>query len=85
MSILIPQSDAAEMFDLPTVVLYVCDGKIPSCAKPECADLADRNACHHTRFEDHALYDTHDVDKFERYSAIRDDEAAIICVEPVRE
>lgn len=83
MPILISQSDAADMFDLPTEVLYVCDGK-KECGKPSCSDWSDRNACHHTSDLSHALYDTHCINGFEKHPAIRDGEAAVICVEPIR-
>lgn len=83
MPILISQSDAADMFDLPTEVLYVCDGK-RECGKPSCSDWSDRNACHHTSDLSHALYDTHDFRMFENYPSIRDGEAITIRVEPVR-
>lgn len=71
------------MFDLPTVMLYVCDGK-KECGKPSCLDFGNRNACHHTADIAHALYEVHYVNQFESHPAVRDGEAAIICVEPIR-
>lgn len=79
----ISQSDAVEMFDLPTVMLYVCDGKLP-CGRPCCMDHSRADVCHHTRDESHALYPSHAITSFERHPAVRDGEAAIICVEPIR-
>lgn len=79
----ISQSDAIELFDLPTVMLYVCDGE-RECGKPSCGNWNNRNVCHHTADKSHALYDTHYVAYFERHPAVRDGEAAIICVEPIR-
>lgn len=79
----ISQSEASEIFGIPTEVLYVCDGK-RECGKASCADFANRNACHHTKDSSHALYDTHEMSKFERYPATRDGGAALILVEPVR-
>lgn len=83
MSIPISQSDAVDMFDLPTVMLYVCDGK-KECGKPACLDHSRRDVCHHTEDMTHALYETHYVNQFESFPAVRDDEAAVICVEPIR-
>ena len=79
----ISQTDAVEMFDIPTEMLYVCDGKKP-CGKPSCSDWKDRNACHHTADRSHALYETHYVNYFESYPTVHDGKAAIICVEPIR-
>lgn len=83
MPIPISQSDAIEMFDLPTEMLYVCDGK-KECGKPSCLDYSRSDVCHHTADFDHALYDVHYVNQFESHPAVRDGVAAIICVEPVR-
>ncbi len=83
MPIPISQSDAIEMFGLPTVMLYVCDGK-KACGGPSCMDFSDRNVCHHTVDYAHALYDVHFINDFEQHPAVRDDEAAVIYVEPIR-
>lgn len=79
----ISQADAAEVFDLPTEILYVCDGK-KECGKPSCSDWDDRNACHHTADFSHALYDVHYINFFEQHPSVRNGAAAIICVEPIR-
>lgn len=83
MKVPISQADAAELFDLPTEVLYVCDGR-RECGTPACLDHSRRDACHHTSDFSHALYDVHYMVSFERHPAIRGDGAAIICVEPIR-
>lgn len=83
MPIPISQSDAVDMFDLPTVMLYVCDGG-KECGKPCCRDLANDRVCHHTEDMSHALYDEHFIDDFEQFPTIRDDGAAIVRVEPIR-
>ncbi|MBR3158440.1 MAG: hypothetical protein IKF14_04970 [Atopobiaceae bacterium] len=86
MSINISQSDAAKLFDVPTVVLYVCDGK-KECGKPSCSDLANVHACHHTADVGHALYDKHFEDGFDSYPTIRGEDdrtAVIIRVEQIR-
>lgn len=79
----ISQSDAADMFDLPCVTFYVCDGR-KECGKPSCSDWDDDSACHHTADISHALYDAHRPELFTRYSAVREEGASIICVEPIR-
>jgi hypothetical protein len=83
MSPSISQADAIEMFDLPTDMLYVCDGK-RECGSPTCLDYSRTDVCHHTTDYSHALYDVHYTNYFERHQAVRDGEAAIICVEPIR-
>lgn len=83
MPIPISQSDAIDMFDLPTVMLYVCDGE-KECGKPCCSDFSNRNVCHHTADYSHALYEVHYVNQFESHPAVRDGGAAVICVEPIR-
>jgi len=83
MGIPISQADAIEAFGLPTVMLYVCDGK-RECGSPRCTDYSDKFACHHTADASHALYDTHYVNFFESHPTVRDGEAAVICVEPIR-
>ena len=83
MAIPISQAEAVEMFDLPTEVLYVCDGK-RECGKPCCTDYSCHDACHHTSDISHALYESHDEGSFERFPAVRNWGGAIICVEPVR-
>lgn len=83
MSTPISQADAVELFDLPTEVHYVCDGK-KECGKPACLDHSNKYVCHHTADYSHALYETHYMSYFERHPAVRDGEAAIICVEPIR-
>lgn len=82
MSPSISQAEAIEMFDIPTVVMYVCDGG-KECGKPSCHDW-QADACHHTLDESHALYPDHDEGSFVRYPTTRDGEAAIILVEPIR-
>ena len=79
----ISQADAKELFDLPTVTRYVCDGK-RECGMPSCADFSRRDCCHHTEDESHALYKAHRFSDFERHPAVRDGRAAVICVEPIR-
>ncbi len=79
----IKQSDAQELFDLPTVILYVCDGK-RECGRPECVDYSRHDVCHHTADYSHALYETHYINYFERIPGVRDEEAAVLCVEPIR-
>lgn len=79
----ISQADAVELFDLPSVVLYVCDGR-RECGKPSCLDFRNRNTCHHTSDCSHALYETHFMAYFESHPAIRDGKAALIKVEPIR-
>lgn len=83
MSMPISQADAAELFGLPTKVLYVCDGK-KECGKPYCLDHSNDHVCHHTADYAHALYDIHYMSQFGRYPTVRNGEAAIICVEPIR-
>lgn len=83
MSIPISQQDAIDLFDLPEVYLYVCDGK-KECCKLSCTDLADEGACHHTSDASHALYAEHDFDSFAQFPSIRDDRAVMIRVEPIR-
>ena len=85
MKLSISQSDAVGLFDLPTEVLYVCDGK-RGCGTPRCVDHSRADCCHHTADESHALYETHRWAEFERHPAIREDgsAAAVICVEPIR-
>lgn len=79
----ITQEQARDLFDLPEVHLYVCDGK-KECGKPACLDHSNKYVCHHTADYSHALYETHYMSYFERHPAVRDGEAAIICVEPIR-
>ncbi len=79
----VSQQEAVDLFGLPTKMLYVCDGK-KACGKPCCRDLANDHVCHHTEDLSHALYDEHHVNTFEQLSAVRDGEAAVICVEPIR-
>ena len=79
----ISQQQAVDLFDLPEVHLYVCDGK-KECGSPRCTDYSDKLACHHTADESHALYPFHVVTSFERHPAVRDGQAAVICVEPIR-
>lgn len=79
----ITQEQAVDLFDLPEVNLYVCDGK-KECGKPCCLDHTRRDACHHTEDESHALYPVHVVTAFERHPAVRGDQAAVICVERIR-
>ena len=79
----ITQQQAADLFDLPEILLYVCDGR-KECRKPSCLDHSLRDACHHTADESHALYSEHDLGSFGRLPAVRDGEAAVICVEPIR-
>ena len=80
----ITQDQAVDLFDLPEVMLYVCDGK-KECGSASCLDHSRTFACHHTADESHALYPFHVVTSFERHPAVRDGEAAVICVEPIRE
>ena len=79
----ITTEQAVELFDLPEVMLYVCDGKVPACAKTFC-HYNGTGDCRHTTDESHALYEVHYVNEFERRPAVRDGEAAVICVEPIR-
>jgi len=83
MNVYITQEQAADMFDIPTEILYVCDGK-KECGNPGCSDWGNPNVCHHTSDESHALYNLHDLTAFERHPAVQGDRAAIICVEPIR-
>lgn len=83
MGIPISQKQAADLFDIPEVLLYVCDGKKP-CGKPSCLDHSRIDVCHHTEDKSHALYPVHNITAFERHPTVRDGEAAIICVEPIR-
>lgn len=75
--------DAAEQFDVPTEVLYVCDGE-RECGKPACLDHSNSYACHHTADPSHALYAKHDADAFDQYPSVRGGEAVTILVEPLR-
>ena len=80
----ISQQDAIDLFDLPEVHLYVCDGKVPACAKTFC-HYNGTGDCRHTTDESHALYPVHVMTDFERHPAVNEDgEAAVICVEPIR-
>ena len=79
----ISQLEASDLFDVPTKVFYVCDGK-KGCGKPGCLDWGVRGACHHTSDIAHALYEDHPDDGFERLPSVRGGEAAIICVETFR-
>lgn len=79
----ISQQQARDLFDLPEIPLYVCDGR-KECRKPSCLDHSLRDVCHHTADESHALYSEHDLGSFGRLPATRDGEAAVICVEPIR-
>ena len=79
----ITQEQARDLFGIPEVMLYVCDGK-KECGKPECLDHSRTFCCHHTEDEAHALYGVHVITSFERHPAVRDGEAAVICVEPIR-
>lgn len=83
MKITITQQQAVDLFDLPEIYLYVCDGK-KSCGRPSCTDYSHTFCCHHTEDESHALYPFHVVTSFERHPAVRDGEAVVICVEPIR-
>lgn len=78
----ISQEEASEMFGVPEVMLYVCDGR-KECGKPYCTDYT-ADVCHHTRDESHALYPSHSPETFERYPAMRGGEPVFVCVEPVR-
>ena len=82
MSPSISQAEAIEMFDIPTVLFYVCDGK-RECGKPSCLDW-DAPACHHTSDKSHALYPDHDEGTFTSQPATRGDEAVILRMEPIR-
>ncbi len=84
MKTIISQQQARDLFDLPEVYLYVCDGK-KSCGRPSCTDYSRTFCCHHTEDESHALYSSHDLGSFERHPAVRGEVAAVICVEPIRE
>lgn len=80
----ITQQQAVDLFDLPEVHLYVCDGR-KECGKPCCIDHSLTYVCHHTADESHALYPVHVITSFERHPAVNEDgEAAVICVEPIR-
>ena len=79
----ITQEQARDLFDLPEVMLYVCDGT-KECGSASCLDHSLTYACHHTADKSHALYPFHVVTSFERHPAVRDGEAAVICVEPIR-
>ena len=79
----ISQREAIDVFGLPEVILYVCDGK-RECGKPCCLDHSMTDVCHHTRDESHALYAEHDMSAFERCPSVSGDAAAVICVEPIR-
>lgn len=79
----VSQREAVDLFDLPTKMLYVCDGE-KECGKPCCKDFSNDRVCHHTEDESHALYKVHHFSEFEKHPAVRDDEAAVICVEPIR-
>ena len=80
----ITQEQARDLFGIPEVMLYVCDGK-KECGKPCCIDHSRKDVCHHTRDESHALYPMHAPADFERHPAVSEDgEAAMICVEPIR-
>jgi len=80
----ITQQQAADMFDVPEVHLYVCDGE-KECGQPRCLDHSRIDCCHHTRDKAHALYPLHVMTDFERHPAVSEDgEAAVICVEPIR-
>ena len=79
----ITQEQARDLFDLPEVYLYVCDGK-KECGRPSCLDHSRTDVCHHTEDKSHALYPVHTVTAFERHPAVRGDRAAVICVEPIR-
>ena len=76
-------SEAAEMFDVPTITLYVCDGG-RECGKPACLEHSDSSACHHTSDPSHALYAEHDVGSFDQLPSVRGGEAVTILVEPIR-
>lgn len=79
----VSQREAVELFDLPTKILYVCDGE-KECGKPCCLDHSRTDVCHHTEDFAHALYETHYMGEFEAHPAVRGDEAAVIYVEPIR-
>lgn len=79
----VSQREAVDVFGVPEVYLYVCDGK-KECGRPCCLDHSNDRVCHHTGDESHALYKTHLFDSFEKHPAVRDGEAAVICVEPIR-
>lgn len=79
----ISQKDAMEAFDVPEVYLYVCDGWRP-CGRPSCRDLSVEGECHHTSDASHARYADHDLPSFERRPAASAEQAAVLCVEPVR-
>lgn len=81
----ISQDQARDLFDVPEVRLYVCDGK-RECGRPCCTDYSRTDCCHHTADESHALYPFHVITSFERHPAVSEDgRAATICVEPIRE
>lgn len=79
----ISQRDAIDLFGLPEVYLYVCDGK-KECGNPSCLDHSRTDVCHHTEDKSHALYPVHTITAFERHPAVQGDRAAVICVEPYR-
>jgi len=76
-------NDAADMFGVETITLYVCDGR-KECCKMSCTDLADEGACHRTSDASHALYAEHDFDSFAKFPSIRNDRAVTVLVEPIR-
>lgn len=80
----ISQQEAVDLFDLPEVMLYVCDGK-KECGSASCLDHSRTDCCHHTADKSHAFYPVHVITSFERHPAVSEDgEAAVICVEPIR-
>lgn len=79
----ITQQQAVDLFDLPEVHLYVCDGE-KECGSASCADWSRTDCCHHTADKGHALYGTHDPASFERHPSVRDGQAVLICVEQIR-
>ena len=83
MATTVSQSEAIEMFDLPTEVLYVCDGK-KGCGKPSCLDYDSSSSCHHTSDLSHALYGEHDQSSFSSHPSVRDGAVTIILVEQIR-
>lgn len=80
----ISQQQARELFDIPEVYLYVCDGDVPTCAKSFCC-YNGSGECQHTSDKEHARYAEHDFDSFDRLPSHSNGQAAVICVEPVRE
>jgi len=83
MGVPISQKEAKDLFDVPEVYMYVCDGK-KECGKPSCTDYSRNDCCHHTEDKSHALYHVHCITAFERHPAVSGDRAAIVCVEPIR-